>query len=460
MKKRSLNPLTNLYDQNNVVDKRLRRDLNLFTYAVALGTVFFSISIGSTPFTGFASALGTDDLQFSILLAVPVAASFLQFFASWLMERTRKRKSIFIVSGIIQRALWIPVALIPLFVPMDKPVLRLWLVITLISMSSIANMFMNVTFFSWLGDIVPMHVRGRYLSLRYSISTAMGLLSAVVASLVLDRLPGLNGYAIVFGVVALFGVADIVCFIWIRDPPMHVTEHEPFMKSLSGIFKDKGFLLYLLFWTAWMFAWNLPGPFYSKYALDKLGISLSVTTLAGQVAYGMMAVLFVQWWGRQLDRHGHHWVLVRCGLVLCVLPLLWLFARPGEFWPMLVSSLGTGIFFCGIDVTSVQMLVTVTPQRNRSMFIAMYMVITSIVGGSLANLAGGKLLSMMGELHITFLGMQFDRYKLLFAGSCVLRLLIVLVLLPMIAQLKQTELENTGMNNQERDDSHVGKEPA
>jgi hypothetical protein len=104
--------------------------------------------------------------------------------------------------------------------------------------------------------------------------------------------------------------------------------------------------------------------------------------------------------------------------------------------------------------------VSVTPQRNRSVFIAAYMVVTSVVGGSLANLAGGKLLSLMGELNFSILGIQFDRYKVLFAGACVLRLLIVLLLLPTIAHLKQSNAENTETNEIERVDSDDGKEPA
>jgi MFS family permease len=458
VKKRSMNPLTKLYDQNNITNNRLRRDLSLFIYAASLGTIFFTVT-GGTAFTGFSSALHATDLQYSILFGVPAAFSILQFLASWLMEKTRKRKTIFIVSGIIQRALWIPVALVPLFIPFSQPLLRLWLVVVLLSLSSVAAMFMNVTFFSWLGDIVPIHIRGRYLSLRYSIFTAMGLISAVVASIFLDMIPGITGYMYVFGVISLFGVADIVCFIWIHDPPMHVTQHEPFVKSLHGILKDKGFMLYLLFWTAWMFAWNLSGPFYSKYALDKLGISLTTTTLIGQVAYGVMAVVFVQWWGRKLDLHGHHWVLLRCGVVLCVLPLVWLFAKPGDIWPMLIASLGTGVFFCGIDVTSVQMLVSVTPLRNRSVFIAMYMVVTSLIGGSLANFAGGKILSILGELNFSFLGIQIDRYKLLFAGACILRALIVLLLLPLIANTKQHNQEDINVDQEERIGGNACKEP-
>lgn len=449
MTKSTWNPINSLYDQNGIADSGSRRDLNLFISAAAMGSIFFSITTG-TPFTGFTSALGANDFYFGILLAIPVAVSFLQFFASWLLEKTRKRKLIFVTTGIMQRSLWLPIALVPLFVPMDQPELRLWMVILLMTLASSGGMIANVAFFSWLADVVPLRIRGRYLGLRYSIFTLTGFLSAIAASAALDRVHGLNGYMIVFGAATLFGVLDIVHFIFARDPPMRIEKHESFRSAFVGVFHDAGFWKYLLFWAAWSFCWNMPGPFYGKYAIDKLGLSLTVTTLASQVAYGVAAMLMVQWWGRMLDRHGHHWLLIRCCAVLCVAPLVWLFATPGAVWPMLVASLLTGVFFCGIDLTSVQMLVTVTPLKNRSIFIAMYMVVTTLFGVSLANAAGGQVLEWLGDVNFSFLGIAVDRYKLLFVGSCVLRLLVILLMLPMIAKIKPQNAESEESESMER----------
>lgn len=429
--KLNFHPLKTLYDQNAIHDKALRRDLSLFIYSVSAGTVFFAISTG-TPFTGLAVALGANDLFYSLLFAIPISTSVLQFFASWLMERTRQRKVIFIISGLIQRSLWIPVALVPLFVPMGDGQLRLWAIIGLTTLSSLAGSFMNVTFFSWLGDVVPLRMRGRYLGVRSSISTVLGLLSAFAASLVLDAISGLQGYVIVFGVGALFGITDIATFFWIRDPGM-VPSDTHYGKALKAALHERPFLIYLLFWTAWIFTWNLSGPFFTKYCLDHLRLNLTITTLAGQVAGGLMTFLFIQRWGHLLDSHGFRWVLLRSGLVGCLTSLVWLFAAPGQFWPLLVFSLLNGVFVCGVDVTSVQMLVSVTPQQNRSIYIAIYMVVTSVLGSSLGYLCGGALLDWMGDLRFQALGIAFDRYKVLFTGASVLRLGVILALLPYMA---------------------------
>ena len=456
MRFRLTNPLNGLYGQAGIVDKNLRRDLNLFISSVSLGMVFFAIANG-TPFTGFASALGADDLFFSILLAVPIAATLLQFLASWIMEKTRQRKWIFVISGLIQRVLWVPVALVPVFVPMDQPMLRKWMVIVFLTMSSVAGSFMNVTFFSWLGDKVPLAIRGRYLGIRSSIATALGLASATIASFVLDQITGLTGYVWVFGVASLFGIADIATFIWVKDTGMHPREnHDTYMKSFLGILKDKSFLQYLLFWTAWIFCWSLAGPFYAKYTLDKLHFSMTLTTLTGQVASSIMTVIFMQIWGKLLDRHGHHWVLLRCGIVACVLPLFWVFASPGSIVPVLLFSMSVGMFLSGVDLTSVQMLMTVTPTHNRSIYIALYTVFTSLLGQSLGNLVGGSLLDWMGELSFAFAGIHFDRYKVLFVATGILRAGIILLLLPLIKNIK-SHGEPEQAATQERTDANVSE---
>jgi hypothetical protein len=66
----------------------------------------------------------------------------------------------------------------------------------------------------------------------------------------------------------------------------------------------------------------------------------------------------------------------------------------------------------------------------------------------------------MGELSFQFAGMQFDRYKVLFTASCALRLMIVLLLLPLIANVKQDKPENVESYEVKGADEDVRKEPA
>ncbi|MDD4796903.1 MAG: MFS transporter, partial [Eubacteriales bacterium] len=185
---RWINPLSELYNAHQIAG-RLRKDLNLLIVSVSLGMVFYMISNGSL-FAGFARALGADDFSYGVLISVPTASAVMQLLASWLVEKTRKRKLLFVTMGIIAKSLWLPVALVPYLVPMDYAYLRIWVVIVLIALSSCCGSFIDAGLYPWMSGLVPLRVRGHYLGLRSSVYTFTGLVSAIIGSLLLDRFSG------------------------------------------------------------------------------------------------------------------------------------------------------------------------------------------------------------------------------------------------------------------------------
>lgn len=428
----SLRPITRLYNQYGLA-MELRRDLNLVVLAVVFGMVHATITSGPG-LTGFARDLGAGDFFYALLMALPVLGGAMQLAASWIIEKTGRRKKWFILFGIVHRSLWLAVALTPWIVPMTPSLLRLWTVIVLVTMSSVTASFVNVGFYSWMGDLIPIAIRGRFLALRSLISTVAGVAAALAAGWALDRIGGMAAYTAVFAFASVCGVADIVIFLWIKDPPMRETRREPFPTVVRRAVRNRPYLRYLIFWTVWAFCWNLTAPFVNVYALGPLKLSFQAVTLAGQVAGGVITVLTVAWWGRRLDACSAGWVIRRGVLVMAGMPLLWIFARPGTVWPMFLFNLGYSAANAGISLTSTQMLMTSTPSRNRSLYVALYAMVTSIFGAALGYLAGGALLEWMGGVSFTLAGFAFDRYKLLFLGGGALQTISCLLLLPRLPQ--------------------------
>lgn len=433
------NPLTELYNANQIAG-RLRKDLNLLVISVSLGMVFYMISNGSL-FAGFARALGADDFSYGILISVPVASALMQLFSSWLIEKTRKRKQLFVTLGIISKSLWLPVALVPYFVPIDLAYLRIWVVIVLIALSACCGSFIDAGLYPWMSDLVPLRIRGRYLGLRSSVYTFTGLISAVIGSLLLDRFSGLSGYSWIFGITCFFGIADITCFAFISNVPMkEPTQKVSIFWAIGRAFRSREYKRFVLFWTLWLFTGALYMPYVNMYALGSLGFSMSQTTIFGQVVSSLAAVFMVQWWGRKLDMHGNKWVLRRVALVSCSAVLVWIFVSPAQgataanIIPYFLYCLTTGLVFCGVDVTMQQMLMTSTPLQNRSMFIALYAITTAVLGTALGNLAGGWLLKQLGDISFTILGVWFDRYKIIFFVGAALRLAAAFYMLPSLTK--------------------------
>jgi MFS family permease len=417
------NALTNLYIEHGV-DKELRKSLNYVVLGITFGTIFFNITYGPA-LTGFAKALGAGEFIYGILMALPVVGGLLQLYASHLLEKTRKRKKMFLVFGVIQRMLWIPVGLVPYVLPVNTGMLRIWSTILFITLASCSGAFINVSFYSWIGDLIPVNIRGRYFSLRSRIATIAGLLSGLIVAKLLDMLPGFPGYTTVFVIAGIVGILDILSFIGVKDIPMKDDEsREPTGVVIKKALKDKHFVKYVLFWTAWGFGINFVAAFLNMYALDNLQMSFTEITITGQIVCNITTIFFIAKWGKFVDKYGNKPTLyITCTLTALIL-LLWLFATPENYIPVLIFNLIGGMIWCGTDITNQNMLITNTPTENRSMYVAIYFAITTIFGNALAYVLGGYFLEHIENItqHFVILGRNFNNYELLIIAGILLRL--------------------------------------
>src|SRR5215213_5948802 len=134
------------------------RAMSLVTLAWIFGSVWMTATSGA-PLTQFARSLGASNFQFGLLAALPFIASLLSLPASVLIDRTGQRKRIFLWGLYAQRLLWIPIALLPLWMiqrsgPAAVPaglVMSLWLIFFMHSVSAIGS----PAWVSWMADLVP-----------------------------------------------------------------------------------------------------------------------------------------------------------------------------------------------------------------------------------------------------------------------------------------------------------------
>lgn len=426
-------------NKNSISAEELRRSLNLVIAGITFGMAFFIVT-GGPPLTGYIRALGAGDLVYSLIMALPVVTNVLQVFASYFMENTGKRKSIFIIFGFIHRLLWISVAIIPLVIPLSYGVLRIWAVTILITFSSAASAFVSVSFFSWMGVLVPMEIRGRFFSKRYMIYTISSAVTGLAVGWFLGKTPDFNRFAIVFAVAALFGVADILCFIWIKDPPMEVPKEKiPFFKLLLEPFGNRNYVKFIVFITLWNFGLNFAAPFFNVYMLEYLKMDYLTMILLTQVISNVSTIIFIRYWGRLVDKYGNKPVLKVCCLIAVALPTLWCFAAPWNYLAVIIISFFSGIVWPGIELTSTNLSIWLAPEKNRSMYIANYTLIVSLAGIALANVCGGIFMEMtrpvFSHFNIVFLmGQKFNSFHVLFIMSGVIRLFAVLLFLPSVCE--------------------------
>jgi MFS family permease len=337
--------------------------------------------------------------------------------------------------GLFSRFLWLIIGLVPFFVPTDYKVLRLWSVILLIGISSAFSSFINVSWMPWMADLVPLEIRGRWLSKRDRITSIASVSMGLLVAGILDGMPGYIGYTTVFILCSIVGMLDMCCFGLMEDvyktPPLQLK----LLPVCRDILSDKPFLKFMIFWTAWCFTANMSGSYLARYAITEMGLSYMQYTLCSQVTAAAITVLAVTYWGRLLDHFGTKPVLWCSCVVASLTPLFFLFSTPGSIWPTLLHNLIGAAFWCGANLaaTSSQLY---TPDDKRPSYVAFFSCFTSLFGSFLGILAGGAVLEGISQSSILNAFIQ-DRYKFMITISVILRIGAVLILIPMMDNTRE-----------------------
>jgi MFS family permease len=421
----------------NFSSQEMKRSLFLITAAVIFGKIFF-VTITGAPFTGFLRALGANDLIYSIIAATPYLGGVFQIFISYYLEKTGKRKLIFLVSAYIHRLIWIPIVLVPLIIPQSSKNIALILITISIAIYSIANSIVGISYSSWMGDIIPEKIKGTFFGKRMALSAITGIIAGVVAGKYLDNVKSLASFAIVFIIASIFGALDASCFIGVKDPPITPLEKSTsFLSMLIEPFKDKNYLKLIIFISSWNLGFNFAIPFLNIYMLEQLKIGYFTISIFQQLLAGITTALFINKIGRLSDRFGMKPIIRLCCCFVCVLPLLWCIATQSSYMlVMSISFLLYGLFQQGVLLLSTNFSIWLAPEKNRSMFLANYTLITTLSSG-IAYICAGTFMEhskdFIFRINNTIFGRQvLSNFHILFIISSFLMICSIIFVLPMV----------------------------
>ena len=422
-------PFASLYAEIQATPQRARSIRSMF-FANLFGNMHGIIcASGTTAMIQLANFLGAGDFEYGVMTAIPLAAAVFQIPFSQLVSRTHKRKKYILTFGLISRMLWLLFGLIPFVLPMDPKWLRLWTVLLLLSFSSIGGSMINVCWFPWMADIVPVSIRGRWMSRRDAIVQIFNVLFGLFVSFLLDTVPGAVKYTIVFTLGGVFGMLDMLMFSFVEEvystPPVKTS----IVKSIGAVLRDRVFMRFTIFWTAWCFTANMSGMYISRYALNEIGMTNTQVTIFGSITASFVTMIAIAQWGKIMDRYGCKPVMLVCGLVASLTQGFFLFASYGQVWMMIAHNFLGAMFWCGSNLAATSMQLTYSPDDRRPSYIAVFSCVTSLLGSFAGVMVGGALLDWLESIGVPGMG-GFDRYKILIAVAITLRFLMVVLLVP------------------------------
>jgi MFS family permease len=280
----------------------------------------------------------------------------------------------------------------------------------------------NNAWVSWMAELVPRRIRGRYFGKRTALCTIAGALASAGAGLLIDwaRPRGLAGVALAVLQLcaALSGIATTLLMLRQHDP-VHAAERPwPRIADALAPFRDPSVRGLLRYVVAWNMAVGVAGSFFALFMLRNLRMGFALVALQG-AGVAAARVLAAPLWGRLIDRLGARPVLIACAFGVSAVPLVWLFPTPTFLWPLLVDAVVAGSLWGGHNLAMFVLPLTATPRRGRPSYIAA-IATSGGIAFSVATAGAGALAQRLPE-RLTVGGHAFHGLQVLFVGSAVLR---------------------------------------
>ena len=399
------------------------------------GSGWMNLISGAT-FVNFSRSLGASTFMFGLLSSLPFLGVLAQLPSAYFVERIRRRRRLFLLCGSSQRLVWLLVAALPWVVPAEYGHLRVGVFLALLMLSSILGNAATPAWLSWFADMVPEDIRGRYLGNRAALGTVTALVASGTVGWVLDRNSGFQVFAVIFSIAAVLGLTDLLLFLLLRETPMERTEGPPWRLRNVVVtpLSDKPFRGYLLYALSEALMFGIAGPFFWLMGLETLDIGNLWSNVYIMMIPMVFTALTLPLWGNVCGRFGSK-PLVGLGTgVSVVFPVCWLLATHDSYHGLLAfAAVMGGVFGAAIQVGDMNMLFALTPRRNRSAYIAMLSVASSL-GWVVGPVIGGAIAQGLKPVHLHLAGQSFHNLHFLMAISIVARLLHVFLIVPRLPE--------------------------
>ena len=393
--------------------------------------------MGESYLSAFAVFLKATTPQIGLLVSLPgLLASFMQLFSAWLGRRTGKRKGIILIGASLQALSWIPVAALPILFPGNAVVLLILAIVVYQCGAHLAAPQWG----SMMGDIVPERRRGRFFALRTRVVSIVTFVSLVIGGVVLDRLDvagyTLLGFVVIFATAMLARWVSIYHLARMVDPPGQVAALElPLNRRWLQRIRQSQFVRFSLFFALMQFSVAIASPFFAVYMLRDLDYSYG-QFMANSGMSVLAQFLTLTQWGRISDVFGNRRVLSVTGVLLPLMPLLWIVSH--NFWYLLFVQALSGLAWAGFTLSAGNFLYDLIARERRATYLALHNILAGC-GIFCGAMLGGYLGVRLPEtLQVMSVAWAWTSPLLgVFAISALARMLVIMLLLPKIREVRR-----------------------
>lgn len=388
--------------------------------------------LGNAYISPYAIALNASNQQIGLLSAVPnLVAPLAQLGTIRVMEKVASRKRIVITAVTLQAFMWLPILIIPfLFKSYDTELLILFF-----SLLAIFASFVVPVWTSWMGDLVKDNERGSYFGRRNKIAGIVALIVTFLGGMYLDLFKKLDGKTVFYGFATIFLISFIarlatVYYFKKQYEPKFKFDQKKYFSLLNFVehMGQNNFGRFVIYVSVTHLVAYIAAPFFAVYMLKDLGFSYTTFTIIS-MSSSLATLISMPYWGRFGDKYGTIKLLRICGLLIFLVPLLWIFSSNLAY--LFIIELISGIVWAGFNLAASNFLFDAVTREKRAICVA-YSNILRGIGIFIGSLLGGW---MATKLPITFM----NKILFVFLISAALRIIVAVTFLPMIHEVRPVE---------------------
>ncbi|MFW9965684.1 MAG: MFS transporter [Candidatus Thorarchaeota archaeon] len=344
----------------------------------------------------FALLLGAPNTVIGILAAIPAVTQFLQMPAVILIEKYKNRRRFNFITQLGNRIGVLFLALIP-FISTSE--IGIFLLVGALVIQTVFTALGSPSWNSWLKDLVPQERLGRFFAMRMAVMGIVGIIFSLLGGMFIGEWTLRNpdnimvGYSVLFFLAFIAGMIAIYYTLTTPEPPM-LTTHEKMSYSdlMAKPFQNKNFRNLLWFSATWGFSTGLAAPFFTVYLLVRLGLNIPIAAALAALTQ-LTSVIFFRFWGRLSDRLSNKSILQVTVPLFMLGTFLWTFSSIAADYnltiPLLVMiHIFTGFSAAGVNLTSNNIGLKLSPRGQSSVFIAAKGVVAAAAGTIAPILAG------------------------------------------------------------------------
>ncbi|HEY3269335.1 MAG TPA: MFS transporter [Armatimonadota bacterium] len=408
-----------------------------------LATWWLNLVTGAIP-QGFALYLGATPFIIGLLGSVQAAAALASLPGAFSVERRSERRLFTTWTAGAARIMWLIPAAAALFLPRSVALATLLIVV---GVSWALVNFSIPAWTSWMNDMIPERMRGRYFSRR---SLIIGLSSLVVAPLAgrfLDVGKASFGpkwaFAILFGAAGILGIANTIALYIQPEPPVAraIKPRRLDLEYFRAPLRDKPFARFLWAFAAWAFSQSVAGPFFAVYMLEKLNFTFFEVQMVNALA-AMVTLMVMPSVGYLVDKYGNAALYKIAYYVVTFIPLFWVATRTDRPWltavSIVIAQVLSGLCGAALGISQFNLLLGSAPAGQTARYSAVW---STVVGaaGFIGPLIGGIIADATQNVEFHAGGWLIGAYKITFIVSTLLRWAVI----PLLSGI--TERESAGV---------------